>query len=524
MNLVGRAASLIGLQKKAMGGSTPFDAAGRGRRAQGLFASRLGINTLLYSNADELVARNRDVVRNNCWAAAAIDSYTANAIGKGIRLINQHPDDKVQQLISDTWDRWVKQSDVEYDPANPASGQTDFYGQQVVAAREVMEAGECFIRFRPRPVKEGLVVPLQLQIIEAEQLPVWRISQAGMPDGNIVRSGIEYRPDGRRAAYHFFKAHPGETMFFPMDALEVDRVPATEILHVYRPLRGGQMRGQPWLTSVLAKLYSLDKYMDSEIMRKEVSSMITGFIKSAGTGDPVLQTDTSVGQPTDISASISRLEPGSFQVLLPGEEVDFAEAKDSGDFASFIRTGLQAFASGAGLAEYQVSGDLSHVNYSSIRAGLLEFRRKCEQFQHHTFIFQVCHPVYRRWLRDAMMNLVFGVPLMNQYMKDPTPFEDVHWVTPGWPWVDPDKEIKAFERAVRDGFASRTMVCSSQGTDASDIDAQQAAENKRADKLGLSYDSDGRKVLSGRNAGLTESEIEDDASEMSPVSGGGGAK
>ena len=42
---------------------------------------------------------------------------------------------------------------------------------------------------------------------------------------------------------------------------------------------------------------------------------------------------------------------------------------------------------------------------------------------------------------------------------------------------------------------------------------EQAADNKRADKLGLSYDSDGRKVLTGRNAGLTEAEIQQDASK-----------
>jgi capsid protein len=92
----------------------------------------------------------------------------------------------------------------------------------------------------------------------------------------------------------------------------------------------------------------------------------------------------------DPGAQISKLEPGTFPVLNPGEEVEFAEARDSGDFKAFIRTCLQAFASGAGLAEYQISGDLSGINYSSIRAGLLEFRRKCEQFQYSVFTFQVC--------------------------------------------------------------------------------------------------------------------------------------
>ena len=143
-------------------GTFPFDAAGRGRRGMGWNPPSLGLNTLLFSHGLELQARNRDAVRNSAWAAAAVDSYVANAIGRGIRLVPHHPDDKIRDLITRKWNRWIRECDVEYDPRNPASGQTDFYGQQMVIAREVMEAGECFVRFRPRSVKEGLTVPLQI--------------------------------------------------------------------------------------------------------------------------------------------------------------------------------------------------------------------------------------------------------------------------------------------------------------------------------------------------------------------------
>lgn len=512
VNLARKAVETIGPQRRKAMGTTPFDAAGHGRRGYGWNPTSLGLNTLLYSDGLELVQRNRDAVRNNCWASAAIDSYVANAIGRGIRPITQHPDPAVAEQLTKKWNRWTKQCDLEYEADNPSSGQSDFYGLQTLIAREVMEAGECFVKFIPRSPKEGLVVPIQLQILESEQLPIWRMFSDGVPDDNRVRFGIEYRPDNRRAAYHFWKQHPGETMFFPEGSLSIMRVPAKDCLHVYKQVRAGQMRGMPWMTSVLAKLYSMDKYTDSEMFRKEVSSMITGFIKQVLPGDPILTADSHVAQPADPSAQIAKLEPGSFPVLNPGEEIQFADAVDSGDYVSFIRAGLQAFASGCGLAEYQVSGDLSKISYSSIRAGVLEFRRKCEAFQHGVFIHQVCHPVYLRWLREAMLNMVFGVKAMNAYMDDPEPFEEVRWVTPGFPWVDPDKEIKAFERAVRDGFTSRAYVCSQQGVDVGDVDAQQEADNKRADEKKLSYDSDGRKVLSGKNAGLTEEDIQESVS------------
>jgi lambda family phage portal protein len=490
-------------------GTFPFDAAGHGRRGKNWNPPTLGLNTLLYSHGLSLLARNRDAVRNSAWAAAAVESYVANAIGRGIRLVPHHPDPETRALLLSRWNRWVKESDVEYDPKNPASGQTDFYGQQMVIAREVMEAGECFVRFRPRSRKEGLAVPVQLQLIEAEQLPLWRTSLDGtVPQGNMMRSGIEFRPDGRRAAYHFFKAHPGETMFYPMDAFTVERVPAMDILHVYKPIRAGQFRGMPWLTSVLAKLYELEQYTDAEIVKKKLGSMITGFIKQVSPENPIMPADQFVGAgQTEPAVQMSTLEPGTFQVLNFGEEVQFAETKESGDYKSFLRACLQAFAIGAGLAEYQISGDLSGINYSSIRAGLLEFRRKCEQFQHSVFIFQVCHPIYRRWLQEGMLALAFGPKLLAEYDEDPEPFEAVQWVTPGWPWVDPEKDIKAAEQAIRDGLSTRSLECATQGQDAVVLDEEQQADNERADSLGLSYDSDARKILTGRNAGLTEAEI-----------------
>ncbi len=488
-------------------GTGPYDAAGRGRRGAGWNASRLGQNTLLYSHGQEVLARSRDAVRNSAWASAAVDSYTSNAIGRGIRMVPHHPDEAVRLKIAGAWNRWIRESDVEYDPMNPASGQTDFYGQQAVIAREVMEAGECFVRFIPRRKSEGLAVPLQLQLIESEQLPLWRTSSEKIPDKNEVRCGIEFRPDRRRAAYHFWRAHPGETMFYPFEGLNTERVPATEILHVYKPIRAGQMRGQPWLTSVLAKLIEIERLMDAELVRKSVSAMITGFIRQVSADNPVMPSDQNTAQPSDPSAQVSKLEPGTFPVLNVGEEIEFAKAPDSGDFAPVLVACLRAFAAGAGLTYEQISGDLSGVNYSSIRAGLLEFRRKCEQFQHSVFIFQVCVPIWRRWLREAMMALVFGVEMLNAYTLDPAPFEDAQWVTPGWPWVDPQKDLAAAKEAVRDGFSTRSIICAAQGHDSAIIDAQNKADNERADEMGLSYDSDGRKVLTGRSAGLTEEEI-----------------
>ena len=72
-------------------------------------------------------------------------------------------------------------------------------------------------------------------------------------------------------------------------------------------------------------------------------------------------------------------------------------------------------------------------------------------------------------------------------------YYDVKWIPPGFAWVDPLKDIKAQVMAVRAGFKSRAEVVSEQGYDADAIDREIAADNARADELGLEYESDPRK-------------------------------
>src|SRR5579884_4124402 len=128
----------------------------------------------------------------------------------------------------------------------------------------------------------------------------------------------------------------------------------------------------------------------------------------------------------------------------------------------------------------------------------------------HVLLWLDPRPARRHPLRRFKRCAVFVVGVQ-QLDRDPAPFEEAQWVTPGWPWVDPEKDMKAAERAIRDGLSTRSIECAAQGYDAAVIDAEQKADNDRADRLGLSYDSDGRKILIGRNAGLTEAEVSDEA-------------
>ena len=97
-------------------------------------------------------------------------------------------------------------------------------------------------------------------MLEAEHLPINLNTE--LPSGNVVRSGIEFDSLGRRVAYHLYKSHPEDGRLAPMSGqggLETVRIDAKEIIHLYRVLRPGQIRGEPWLSRALVKLVDADR-------------------------------------------------------------------------------------------------------------------------------------------------------------------------------------------------------------------------------------------------------------------------
>lgn len=237
---------------------------------------------------------------------------------------------------------------------------------------------------------------------------------------------------GQREAYYLFKEHPSEGSFG-----ESVRVPANDVFHIYRPLRPGQIREEPWLSSILLKLYELDQYDDAELVRKKTAAMFAGFITRLDPEANIL----GEGESNEQGLALSGLEPG--------EDIKFSEPSDvGGSYEEFIRQQLRAIAIGTGITYEQLTGDLTGVNYSSNRAGLIEFRRRCAMLQHHIMVFQFCRPVWNRWLELAVL---CGELCIDEKVVKAAK-EEVKWIPQGFDWVDPLKDQQAQQMAVRNEF------------------------------------------------------------------------
>lgn len=464
----------------------PYEGASQGRRLAHFQATDEDINSILLGASDTLRARCRHIARTDPWAINAVESKVANLVSTGIKPQFQHPNPKVKFGMQEAWLRWTDEADFD--------GITDFYGLQALAVRSMIEGGECFIRLRYPRKDEGHFIPFQLQVLEAEHLQTNHTEDR--ENGNRIRAGIEFDRRGRRAAYHLTKVHPGAGTTAFNFTRDTQRVPANEVIHLFHRKRPGQMRGEPWLTPILTKIYNLGTYDDAELERKKVAALFAGFVTSpAKESDPPLPgTATTLGDATaPAGVEYGGMEPGTMQYLSPGEDIKFSDpAEVGGQYESFMRVQLRAAAAGFGVTYEQMTSDLTGVNYSSIRAGKLEFQRRAEQTQHQVIVFQMCRTILAEWVTQAILADAFNAPRYegNQYL-----YTRVKWIAPGWAWVDPLKDITAQRLAVRSGFTSRRMVVSATGEDVEVIDQEQALDNERADKFNLAYDSDGRQAV-----------------------------
>jgi lambda family phage portal protein len=473
-------------RKKA---SIAYDGAGHGKRLGNWYPSSSSINALLASSLNTLRTRSHDIVRKNPYAANAIDSIVSNCIGTGIKPQSKASDPEFRKKIQELWLRWTDESD--------SAGLCDFYGLQALVLRSIIECGECFVRLKID--RKNASVPLKLQVLESEHLDSSK--DQALSNGNIIRSGIEFDKTGKRVAYHLYKEHPGENS--PPCGLNIDsvRIPASEILHIFKPLRPGQIRGEPWLSNVLLKLHELDQYEDAELVRKKTAAMFAGFVTRLDSESEMF----GEGEANSGGTAFAGLEPGTMQFLDPGEDVKFSSPADvGGTYEAFIKQQLRAVAVGLGISYEMLTGDLSGVNYSSIRAGLVEFRRKCGALQHNLIVFQLCRPIWNRWIELAILSDSVKVP------NDPT-FSLVKWIPPGFAWVDPQKEVISQLNAVKAGFKSRTEVISEFGYDIEEIDEEIQKERRREKEMGLVFDSN------PQNAGVTldpKNEKEEDDTEV----------
>jgi lambda family phage portal protein len=414
-----------------------------------------------------LRGRSRWLAKNNGYYRRYLDMCVDNIVGpNGVRLeakikkANGEQDKGANDVIEDAWRSWSKKG------IPMRRSQWTRVDMERSAVWSVARDGEVFFRKWYGSGEYGF----QLEMIDAMRVP----TEMNIVQGNGIEviNGIEYT-DGDVTGYYI--ARRGMRQDFTSENYE--RVDAKFILHLFVPLFAEQKRGFPWLSAGMSRIHQLDRYENAEIIASRIAAEKGGFFKRTAAADTGFSGD---GSEEESEIQYMDSEAGSFGILPEG--YDFAPwdpTHPTNAFESLSNKLLKGIASAGNVNYTSLANDLSEVNYSSARIGMLEVRDFWKGRQN--WLVNWFHDaVYAEWLPMAMSSGKIRLPFsrINEFMR-------VSWVPRSWAWVDPQKEANANKANLLMRVTSLSDIAASQGDEIEDVFDRLAKEKQMADAAGI---------------------------------------
>jgi lambda family phage portal protein len=442
-----------------------FEAAAVDRLTSDWMTTSALIDAELRADLDRLRQRSRDLAKNNAYAANFLRAVRRNIVGPDgpvlqARVVdpNGTPDSLANRAIEAAWLEQCRPGNFE------VTGKHGMASALGVIVSALARDGEALLRV----VKGNSYgrFGFQVQLLDAARLAT-TLQRERTTGSNAIVMGVEVDDYGRPVAYHL---HTGPAAHGVLTGT-TERIPATEIRHIFFGGDAEQHRGIPWMAAAIKELHNLKGYREAAVIAARVGASKMGFFsrKDGGGADPVDVADGQ-GSGKDAGEFYSNVAPGEFGVLPDGYGFEtFDPAYPHDQFDSFNKAVLRGVAAGFGVSYHGLSGDLEGVTFSSIRAGVLEERDEW-MFLQGLLREHVLTPLYEEWLEWALLRgqivQAGGAPLPASKLWK---FRAHIWQMKRWAWVDPLKDIRAGIEAIDARLASPQQIAAQAGRDIEDV-------------------------------------------------------
>jgi lambda family phage portal protein len=402
----------------------------------------------------------RSLEQNNPYGQKAVNVIVSEVVGPGIVANIQGKNGTQTKKLQALWKSWAETTACDFE------GQQNFYGLQSLLMRSTVSAGEglALKRFDKAGPK--------IQILESDFI-------ATSKDEDRIFQGVELDANGKKVKYHLYKFHPGDR-----DASqETITVPATELFHIFKKERPGQVRGVTWFHAVAEKMKDLDDFQYATLVKQKITACFSAFVTTSATDNLLDASDLKAKREAEFN-----LQPGTARYMRPGEDIKFASPPSTDGYSEYNRESLRAIASGLGISAESLTGDYSQSNYSSSRMGHLQMRKNIEHWRWNMLVPQFCDPVFKWFLEYAKIQ---GLVTDDDILKGSV---TVQWVPPAFQMIDPSKEILSLQREVRSGFKSWKEALLEQGRDPERTLNEVVEWNKKFDETKVAFDTDPRRM------------------------------
>ena len=397
-------------------------------------------------------AQSRELARTSPIAVGAINTNVDRVVGTGLAL-SAEPSREVLGWTDDQALAWKRLTQNEFSlwSDSPESDQCDtlnFYQQQALVLRGVLESGDCFTLLPDGARTPSQPYALRLQVIEADRVGPELSSIAGID----ATGGVRTLSNGAPQAYFIYDQHPGSLAPGAIGSLYkgqwVSRLGPSgrrRVLHHFRKLRPDMPRGVPYLAPIVDLIKQMTRYTEAEIMAAVISAYFTVFIETPG-GDaaPVFdgapQTETNAG--TEVGLGM-----GAVVGLAAGEKAAVADpARPNPNFDPFIQAVIQQMGMALGIP-HELLVKKFDASYSASKAALLDawvYFRSVRTWLALSF----CQPIYETWLAEAVATGRIAAP---GFFTDPLlrwGYTRAAWHGDSMGSISPKDEVAAYTAAI----------------------------------------------------------------------------
>lgn len=468
------------------GSQVGFAAAKINRLTEDFLSSSRSADQDLFGDNRRLRARARKLSLDNPHAAKFLQMVKQNVVGpKGILLQAKVKNangkmtaatKKLSVRVEEEWNRWSKVGSCT------ADGKFSLAELQMLAIENCAREGENIVKSVYG--REFNDAGFALQLIDNDQLDdtMMQITNGG----NQIRMGVEVNEYRRPMAYWLWDGHPYDFLGI---GLQRKRIPAEQIIHTYICHRPGQTRGYTWMAASILDLNMYGKYNEAELVAARAAAAKFAVIQqTAGEGYSGEDEDAD-GADTNADGTLRMsANAGEIPVLDVGQTLNYIDPKHPTQaFKDFTRTALRNIASGLLVSYPSLANDLENVNFSSIRAGLLDERDSWRIIQ-SWYIQHFLEPIFKAWLKIARLTVLSDVQLT------PAQWDQITWKARGWEWVDPLKDGQAAILRLQNGLATYADELGKQGLDFEETIDERAREQKYIEAAGVRLGTDIRGI------------------------------
>jgi lambda family phage portal protein len=437
-------------------------------------ADGLHINAQTAAGLVTVRARSRDAADNNGYAKRFLGMVHGNLLGQfgvryqsRVRTANGELKTAVNDRLERGWTAFGRKG------ACDVTGRYSWPMIQRLVLRHVAVDGEHFVRFLPGRGPHGV----QLQLLPADACPVSFNADRGA--GVKVRQGVEFNADGRILAYHFRSDDStidsvGE---WAGATQRLVRVPADDVLHVMLPEQVGQLRGVPWMSAALKRMYQAADFASAGLNKAREAAKRGGWLQLSADAQPPAEGALTDGA-DDKGKAYQSLHDGTWEQLPWGMtaqpfESDFPNI----EYGQFIKDCVRDIAGALGTAYFTLGNDLEAVNYSSGQLGMEGERTMWLALQQWFIDDALVRAVHRRWLRYALV----AAPELEGLAYDKLDLyaDAARWQPHRWQPIDLKKTTDAQTLRIQARLTSPQRVIVESGDDPDEIIAELQEWNRK---------------------------------------------